>query len=98
MLTFTNFIPATFPNSEPARDDPGPAAIIRTPASCDSMRERRAADGLGKDDRKMLNIMTSHLDHQSPCLWGHVLQMPEEDRGGITIVDGTNNILEDFIP
>ncbi len=46
----------------------------------------------------MLNIMTSHLDHQSPCLWGHVLQMPEEDRGGITIVDGTNNILEDFIP
>jgi len=62
----------------------------------DSMEERRAAQGLSKDERKMLDIVWSHLKRHGRYLWGHVLQMPEEAGGGIRIVARTNNILEGF--
>lgn len=63
---------------------------------CNSLRERRAAQGLNKDEQKALDIVIKHLDRHGRYLWGHVLQMPEEAGGGIRIVARTNNILEGF--
>lgn len=61
-----------------------------------SLQKRRAAPGLNKDERRILDTVLSHLKRHGPYLWGHVLQIPEEAGGGIRVVDRTNNILEGF--
>ncbi len=61
-----------------------------------SLRERRAAQGLSRDERERLDIVLSHLERHGHYLWGHIIPMPEEAGGGFRIVDRTNNILEGF--
>lgn len=61
-----------------------------------SLRERRAAQELSRNERQMLDIVLSHLERHGHYLWGHVLQMPEEAGGSFRIVGRTNNLLEGF--
>lgn len=49
-----------------------------------------------KDKQQAIDIILKHLKEHEKNLWGHVIQMPKSEGGGVKIVCRTNNCLENF--
>lgn len=61
-----------------------------------SLRTRRQACVADSDTRKAIDMILKHLDNHGRVLWGHEIQLPAEQGGGMRLVDRTNNRIESF--
>jgi len=59
-----------------------------------SLRKRGADSGVSRDMASAIEIIFRHIQDHGPYLWGHVIQLPEDNGGGIRLLDRTNNLLE----
>ena len=62
----------------------------------DSLRARRPERGPAEQTRKAIDIILQHLDKHGPSLWGHAINLPQANGGGVRLVDRTNLPLEAF--
>ena len=61
-----------------------------------SLRLRRPERGPGKDVRRAIDIILTHLDVHGPFLWGHGITIRGKSGSTLRLVDRTNDILESF--
>jgi hypothetical protein len=86
----------------PAHKDPAKAleeivdirnAVAKLTAS---LRKRRPERGPGKDFRRAIDLILTHLDVHGPFLWGHGVTVQNQSGASLLLVDRTNDILESF--
>jgi hypothetical protein len=61
-----------------------------------SLQRRYPRTESAKDKQLAIDIILKHLKEHEKNLWGHVIQMPKSQGGGVKIVCRTNNCLENF--
>jgi hypothetical protein len=61
-----------------------------------SLQRRYPHKGPAKEKRQAIDTILKHLKEHEKNLWGHVIQMPKSEGGGVKIVCRTNNCLENF--
>ena len=61
-----------------------------------SLQDRYPRTESAKNKQQAIDIILKHLKEHEKNLWGHVIQMPKSEGGGVKIVCRTNNCLENF--
>jgi hypothetical protein len=61
-----------------------------------SLQSRYPRGESAKNKQQAIDIILKHLKEHEKNLWGHVIQIPKSEGGGVKIVCRTNNCLENF--